>query len=157
MNPRGAEMPAFPDHMAVTEAPDAEHPFRLVTAPAHNYLNSSFTEDAHQHSQGGQALRPVPPRRRPRPRLRGRRPRAHRQPAGLDPASRAHRERQRHGRANGTTHGQQRGTVIVESIWPNTAFEEGLGINTADLGRPRLSQRWCGVPRHPPSGRGPAN
>ena len=43
------------------------------------------------------------------------------------------------GRANGTGNGQQRGTVIVESVWPNSAFEEGLGINTltsADPGYP---------------------
>jgi formylmethanofuran dehydrogenase subunit D len=26
--------------------------------------------------------------------------------------------------------GVQRGVVIVEGIWPNAAFEEGIGINT---------------------------
>jgi anaerobic selenocysteine-containing dehydrogenase len=25
--------------------------------------------------------------------------------------------------------GVQKGTVIVESVWPNAAFEEGVGIN----------------------------
>jgi anaerobic selenocysteine-containing dehydrogenase len=25
--------------------------------------------------------------------------------------------------------GVQRGVVIVESVWPNEAFEEGLGVN----------------------------
>jgi anaerobic selenocysteine-containing dehydrogenase len=38
------EMPAFPDHWAVIEEANAEHPFRLVTAPARSFLNSSFTE-----------------------------------------------------------------------------------------------------------------
>ncbi len=31
------------------------------------------------------------------------------------------------------------GVVVVESIWPNNAFEEGIGINlliSADAGRP---------------------
>ena len=35
--------------------------------------------------------------------------------------------------------GVQRGVVIVESVWPNSAFEEGRGINTlisADPGWP---------------------
>lgn len=39
-----ADMPALPDHWAVIEDATAEHPFRLVTAPARNFLNSSFTE-----------------------------------------------------------------------------------------------------------------
>lgn len=35
--------------------------------------------------------------------------------------------------------GVQRGVVIVESIWPHAAFEEGIGINTlvgADPAKP---------------------
>ena len=35
--------------------------------------------------------------------------------------------------------GMRRGTVIVESVWPNRSFVEGIGINlliSADAGRP---------------------
>ena len=35
--------------------------------------------------------------------------------------------------------GQQRGVVVIESVWPNTAFEEGIGVNalvSADPGYP---------------------
>ena len=35
--------------------------------------------------------------------------------------------------------GLQRGVVVIESVWPNTAFEEGLGVNAlvgADSGPP---------------------
>ena len=39
-----ASMPAFPDHWGVIEAATEEHPFRLATSPARNFLNSSFTE-----------------------------------------------------------------------------------------------------------------
>src|SRR5690606_22433240 len=39
----GARMPALPDQMAF-DAADAEHPYRLVTAPSRSFLNSSFTE-----------------------------------------------------------------------------------------------------------------
>ena len=38
-----------------------------------------------------------------------------------------------------TTDGQRQGTVIVESVWPNSAFEEGVGINllvSAEPGAP---------------------
>ena len=130
-------MPAFPDHMAVTEAPDAEHPFRLVTAPAHNYLNSSFTEtptSIAKETRPSALFHPGDAR-----------------DLGFEDGDRVRIGNRRgsillhariangNGRANGTTHGQQRGTVIVESIWPNSSFEEGLGINTltsADPGYP---------------------
>ena len=39
-------MPKLPDHWQVIETADAEHPFRLATSPARNFLNSSFTETA---------------------------------------------------------------------------------------------------------------
>jgi anaerobic selenocysteine-containing dehydrogenase len=39
-----ADMPRFADHWAITEATDAEHPFRLATSPARAFLNSSFNE-----------------------------------------------------------------------------------------------------------------
>ena len=37
-------MPALPDHWDVIEEADEEHPFRLATRPARNFLNSTFTE-----------------------------------------------------------------------------------------------------------------
>jgi anaerobic selenocysteine-containing dehydrogenase len=39
-----ADMPPLPDHWDVIETPDAEHPFRLATSPARNFLNSTFAE-----------------------------------------------------------------------------------------------------------------
>lgn len=39
-----ADMPTLPDHWAVIEEADAEHPFRLATSPARHFLNSTFTE-----------------------------------------------------------------------------------------------------------------
>jgi anaerobic selenocysteine-containing dehydrogenase len=32
--------------------------------------------------------------------------------------------------------GVQRGVVVVEGIWPNTAFEEGIGINALTSAEP---------------------
>ena len=34
----------LPDHYNLTENSDKNHPYKLITAPAHNFLNSSFTE-----------------------------------------------------------------------------------------------------------------
>jgi anaerobic selenocysteine-containing dehydrogenase len=42
MGPRGHELPDLPDHWATTEATSDETPFRLITPPARNFLNSTF-------------------------------------------------------------------------------------------------------------------
>ena len=41
---RSTTMPALPDHWEVIEEATAEHPFRLATSPARNFLNSTFNE-----------------------------------------------------------------------------------------------------------------
>ena len=56
LGPNHSVMPALPDHVPLIETADAEQPFRLVTAPAHNYLNTSFTETA---TSIGKEARPV--------------------------------------------------------------------------------------------------
>ena len=125
LGPHGARMPAFPDHMAVIDAADEQRPFRLVTAPAHNYLNSSFTET--RTSQAKET-----------------RPSALLHPGDARDLGLADGDRIRIGNERGSIllharvagGAQQRGTVIVESIWPNTAFEEGLGVNTLTSAAP---------------------
>ncbi|HRJ69024.1 MAG TPA: molybdopterin oxidoreductase family protein [Beijerinckiaceae bacterium] len=111
-------LPQFPDHFPVTEKPDARHPFKLVTAPARSFLNSSFTETA------GSMAREV------RPNLM------------IHPADAA-----RLGIGDGDLLevGNRRGSVflharlfdgvlpgvtIAESIFPNRAHHMGRGINT---------------------------
>ena len=45
--------------------------------------------------------------------------------------------------------GVQPGVVVVESIWPNAAFEEGIGINllvSADAGAPN-GERFFTIPQ----------
>ena len=39
-----AKMPVLPDHATLIEEADAEHPFRMVAAPARSFLNTTFTE-----------------------------------------------------------------------------------------------------------------
>jgi anaerobic selenocysteine-containing dehydrogenase len=120
-------MPELPDHMPAIEEADAEHPFRLVTAPARNFLNSSFTET-------------------PTSRKREGRPTALIHPDDCRDLGLAKDERVRIGNRRGSVvvrarpfDGLQRKVVVVEGVWPNAAFEEGRGINTltgADPGPP---------------------
>ncbi len=122
-----AAMPEFPDHVAIIDAADAEHPFRLVAAPARNYLNSSFTETPTSRQREGRPSVLIHPE----------------DAAELDIAEGA-RTRLGNGQGSIVVHarhfdGLQRGIVVVESIWPNGAFEEGIGVNvltSADRGLP---------------------
>lgn len=110
-------MPALPDHWDVIEGTDAAHAFRLVTAPARHYLNSTFTET------------PTSARREARPTLL-----LHPEDALSLGVGNGARVRVSNARGSVVLHaelfdGVQRGVVICESIWPNDAFEGGLGIN----------------------------
>ncbi|AWK86645.1 molybdopterin-containing oxidoreductase family protein [Azospirillum thermophilum] len=111
-------MPALPDHMPPARDADAEHPFRLVTAPARQFLNTSFTETATSQKREG-------------------RPTALIHPLDAGDLGLAEGERVRLGNPQGSVvvharpfDGVPRGVVIVEGIWPNHAFVEGIGINS---------------------------
>ncbi len=115
--PKDAKMPALPDHWDVIESATDEMPFRLVTAPARHYLNSTFTET------------PTSSRRHVKPTVMICSDDAtHLKLDNGDPV------RLGNGRGELTitaevTDATQPGVVIVESIWPNDAFAEGKGIN----------------------------
>ena len=110
-------MPEFPDHWRVIEEQSDAHPFRLVTAPARNYLNSSFTETPTSQEKEGRPTVKMHPKDARRLGIAG-----------------GARVRLGNGRGSVLIHAEpcevlQPGVVIVESIWPNAAFEEGVGIN----------------------------
>ncbi len=121
-------MPDFPDHMEIIDQADTEHPYRLVAAPARQFLNSSFTETATSQK-------------------RENRPAAKIHPDDCATIGVRDGERVRLGNRLGSIvvhaevfDGLQPGVVVVESVWPNAAFEEGMGVNTlisADPGPPR--------------------
>jgi len=115
--PDHARMPRLPDHLAVTDEVSPETPYRLVAAPARQFLNSTFTELASG-------------------RKRERRPTAFIHPEVMRQHGLVDGDRVLLGNRRGrlTLHaeardGQHRDTVVVESIWPNDAFEGGIGIN----------------------------
>jgi anaerobic selenocysteine-containing dehydrogenase len=122
-----AAMPRFPDHFAVIDAADAAHPFRLVTGPSRFFLNSTFTETK---TSRGLA-------RRPTARIAA----ADARRLGIETGDLV---RLGNRRASVALHaevfdGIKDGVVMVESVWPNGAFVEGIGINaltSADPGPP---------------------
>ncbi len=117
MGPVG-QMPSLPDHWDVIESADADHPFRLATSPARNFLNSTFTET------------PTSKARESRPELM-----IHPDDAaalGLtDGAPVVVGNRRGEVRLHARLFdGVRRGVVIAESIHPNAAHADGKGINT---------------------------
>jgi anaerobic selenocysteine-containing dehydrogenase len=112
-----AVMPLLPDQMEAIDAATPDAPFRLVTAPARSFLNTSFTE-----MESGK-------RREGRPTVRMHKDDAER--LGVTEGSRV-----RLGNSRGEVilhtrivEGQQPGVLVAESIWPSEAFEGGIGIN----------------------------
>jgi len=112
-----AAMPALPDHWDVIEESSEDEPFRLVTAPARHFLNSSFTETPTSRRREGRPEVMLHPDDAARLGV-----------AGGDRVRMGNRrgELQIHARV---FEGVQPGVVIVESIWPNEDFEAGMGIN----------------------------
>jgi anaerobic selenocysteine-containing dehydrogenase len=111
-------LPEFPDHFAVIEEATREHPFRLATSPARNFLNSSFTET-------------------PTSKAKERRPEVMIHPADAQPLQIADGDlvRLKNSRGEVLIHarlfdGVRRGVLVAESIWPNKAHVGGRGINT---------------------------
>jgi len=114
----------FPDFVDFRDNEDAQHPFRLITGPARNYLNSSFTET-------------------PTSRARENRPTAKLNPLDCDRLDVADGDRVRIGNARGNLlihverrEGVRPGTAVVETAWPNAAYEEGIGINLLTSAEP---------------------
>ncbi|MBK8158403.1 MAG: molybdopterin-dependent oxidoreductase [Rhodospirillaceae bacterium] len=111
-------LPPLPDYAPLTDAASDEHPLRLVTAPARQFLNSTFT------------MTPTSRQREERPTLL------------LHPD-----DAKRFGVSDGGEvdvgnkqgviglhakyfDGLLPGVVVIESLWGNADFRGGLGVNT---------------------------
>ena len=113
-----ASIPSLPDHWNVIEEADAEHPFRLATSPARGFLNSSFTET-------------------PTSLAREQRPTVMIHPDDAAALEVTDGEEVSLGNRRGVVRlhakvfdGVRRGVLIAESLWPNSAYPDGRGINT---------------------------
>lgn len=127
LGPDHAALPALPDFAAIIDETDEARPFRMVTAPSRSYLNTSFTETDTSIKQED-------------------RPTVLLHPTDCGDLGVVEGDRVRIGNDRGDLvlhakpfDGVERGVAIVEGIWPNLAFEEGMGINllvSADPGKP---------------------
>ena len=121
---RWREMPALPDHFDVLDSATTDKPFRLVTAPARTFLNSTFTETPGSLKREG-------------------RPTVFAHPDDCAKLALMDGDRVRLGNARGQVvlhvkarAGQQRGVLVVEGIWPNRNFGSVLGINALTSAEP---------------------
>jgi anaerobic selenocysteine-containing dehydrogenase len=111
-------MPALPDHWEVIEEADTAHPFRLATSPARGFLNSSFTETATSRANEG------------RPEVM-----IHPQDAAACGVASGDEVVLGNKRGEVRLHakmfdGVRRGVLVAESLWPNSAYADGRGINS---------------------------
>jgi anaerobic selenocysteine-containing dehydrogenase len=111
-------MPQLPDHWEVIEEADTAHPFRLATSPARGFLNSSFTETPTSLANEG-------------------RPEVMIHPQDAAACGVTHGDEVVLGNRRGEVRlhakvfeGVRRGVLIAESLWPNSAFADGRGINS---------------------------
>jgi anaerobic selenocysteine-containing dehydrogenase len=117
IGPGGVGIEPFPDHVDIIDKATDARPYRLVTAPARTYLNTSFTETPGSQKREG-------------------RPEAMVHPDTLSALGLSCGDRIRLGNDRGEVvvharafDGVQPSTVIVESVHPSHAFEGGIGIN----------------------------
>ena len=117
VGPYGHGMPRLPDYFDAIEQTSESHPFRLVAPPARTFLNTSFTET-------------------PGSRKREQRPTALLHPDDAQRLGVRDGDWVQLGNRRGEVvlaarlfDGAHAGTLIVEGIWPNRDFRDGVGIN----------------------------
>ncbi len=117
IGPAFAGMPTLPDHLDTIEKATEEHPFRMTTSPARQFLNTSFTE------------MPTSVAREIRPSLL-----LHPDDADRLGVLDGGKVRVGNRRGDVLLHaklfaGLRPGVVVAEGIWPNSRHVEGKGIN----------------------------
>ncbi|MEX2482013.1 MAG: molybdopterin-dependent oxidoreductase [Gammaproteobacteria bacterium] len=112
-----SNMPALPDHWDAIEIANATLPFRLVTAPARHFLNSTFTET------------PTSVRRERRPTVLLHPGDAASLGIETGDAIEIANERGAVVVQAEIFDGLRQGVIIAESVWPNAAHRGGSGIN----------------------------
>ena len=116
IGPYHSQMPKYPDYHDITESSSEQFPFRLVTAPAHNYLNSSFTETSSSQNKEEKPTVKI-------------------HPLDLEKLNLLNNDEVVLGNKRGKVilhaesfEGLQQGVIIVEGIWPSEAFIGNEGI-----------------------------
>ena len=128
-------MPSLPDYWAINEDVDEDHPFKLATSPARNFLNSTFTQT-------------------PTSLTREQRPEVLINPSDAATLGFSQGDVVQLGNERGRTRLHARiveavkpGVLVSEGIWPPSTFLDGWGINVLVGRRQRRSIRRRGVSR----------
>ncbi len=113
-----AQMPTLPDYWPVNEGTDDAHPFKLITSPARNFLNSSFNGTATSRARESRPTALVHP-----------------QDAARLGLSDGELLRLGNGRGSVRVHAKlsetvRPGVIVSEGLWENRNFVDGRGINT---------------------------
>ena len=110
-------MPSLPDYWPINEAADEDHPFKLATSPARNFLNSTFTQT-------------------PTSLTREQRPEVLINPSDAATLGLSQGDVVQLGNERGRTRLHARiveavkpGVLVSEGIWPPSSFLDGWGIN----------------------------
>jgi len=126
IGPNHEALPSLPDHVTVIDRTTSEHPFRMIVPPARSFLNTTFNNLPSGLAREGKPMARIHPEDLAA--------------LGLEDGVRV-----RLGNGQGSVvltarafDGLQRGVVVVEGIWPNAAFEEGIGINALTSAEPGL-------------------
>jgi anaerobic selenocysteine-containing dehydrogenase len=111
-------LPSLPDYAPLNDAATAEHPLRLVTAPARQFLNSTFTPTPTSRAREGRPTLLIHPDDAARYRIAD--------GAEIDVGNKLgviglHAK---------LFDGLLPGVVVIESLWGNADFRGGLGVNT---------------------------
>ncbi len=112
-----SQFPKFPDQVDVIETVDGDHPFRLATSPARNFLNSTFAETKTSVQKEGRPELMICP-----------------EDAATSGIADGDVVRIGNGRGEVRLHakiveGARPGVLIAEGLWPNKAHLDGEGIN----------------------------
>lgn len=110
-------LPVFPDQVDLIEMADAEHPFRLATSPARNFLNSTFAETRSSVQKEGRPEVMVNPTDAARLGIVA---------GDLVRMGNTRGDLRIHARV---TEAVKPGVLVAEGIWPNKAHVDGEGIN----------------------------
>jgi anaerobic selenocysteine-containing dehydrogenase len=113
-----ADMPGLPDHWTAIEEADDTYPFRLATSPARGFLNSTFNETPTSLTQEKRPTVLIHPDDAAALAIAD---------GDLVVLGSTRGEVRLHARL---FDGVRRGVLIAESIWPNSAYADGCGINT---------------------------
>jgi anaerobic selenocysteine-containing dehydrogenase len=124
LGPLADRLSPLPDQNWVIDRESEAKPYRLVTAPARSFLNTTFTETLSSQAREGRPCLLI-------------------HPQDLAALGCGEGARLRLGNEQGSVvvaargfDGVQRGVVVAEGIWPNAAFEEGIGINALTSAEP---------------------